>query len=82
MGGDEVHQCPHACTAVVSGARGDSQRPVQTKPQFAAFKRQLLRLRYRVRLMVETSSFNNVFLIAILANTIVLALEYDGMSPK
>jgi hypothetical protein len=51
-------------------------------PVHAALKRTALRLRYRVRLLVETAAFNNLFLGAILANTVVLALEHDGMTSK
>ena len=48
----------------------------------AAAKRQLLRAQYRIRLLVESSYFNSLFVVAILANTALLAMEYDGMSPE
>lgn len=41
-------------------------------------KRQFLRLQFRLRLLVDHPAFNNFFLLAILVNTILLALEYDG----
>ena len=42
----------------------------------------MLRAQYRVRLLVESSTFNNAFLVAILANTLVLAIEHDGIRPR
>jgi hypothetical protein len=41
-----------------------------------------LRFQYRVRLVVESSAFNNLFLAAILGNSLVLAIEHDGMSAE
>lgn len=51
-----------------------------THPLPAALKRLWLRGQYRVRLLVESGPYNSLFLVAILANTIVLAIEHDGMS--
>lgn len=53
-----------------------------TPPARAAVKRQLLRAQYRLRLVVESSAFNAVFLAAILVNTVLLAIEHDGMSEE
>lgn len=53
-----------------------------TPPARAAVKRQLLRAQYRLRLVVESSAFNGVFLAAILVNTVLLAIEHDGMSEE
>lgn len=52
---------------------------VQDLPRF---KRTLLRAQYRVRALVCSSAFNNIFLFAILLNTVALAIVYDGMSPQ
>lgn len=49
---------------------------------YTAIKRQLLRAQYRLRLLVESSAFNAVFLGAILVNTVLLAIEHDGMSKE
>ena len=46
-----------------------------------ALRRAWLRAQYRVRLVVESQLFGNIFLCAILANTVVLAIEHDGMAP-
>lgn len=43
-------------------------------------KRLLLRFQYRVRALVCSSWFNNFFLLAIILNTVALAIVYDGMS--
>jgi hypothetical protein len=43
-------------------------------------KRTWLRLLFRIRLYVHATWFSNVMLLAIIANTAVLAMEYDGMS--
>lgn len=50
-------------------------------PLRAAAAHAWLRAQYRVRLLVESGAFTNLFLAAILANTVVLAIEHDGMSP-
>lgn len=42
-------------------------------------KRQWLRFQFRLRVVVEHNMFNNGFLLAIIVNTILLALEYDGV---
>jgi hypothetical protein len=44
------------------------------------FKRTLLRAQYRVRVLVCSSWFNNFFLLAIILNTVALAIVYDGMT--
>lgn len=38
-----------------------------------------LKAMFRARLLVNTPSFNNTMLAIIVANTVVLAMEYDGM---
>jgi hypothetical protein len=42
----------------------------------------MLRAQYRVRALVCSSAFNTIFLVAILLNTVALAIVYDGMSPQ
>ena len=54
--------------------------PISPHPRPAGAKRKWLRFQYRVRLVVESSAFNNLFLVGILANSLVLAMEHDGMS--
>lgn len=46
------------------------------------FKRMLLMGQYRVRALVTSGWFNNIFLLAIILNTVALAIVYDGMSPE
>ncbi len=55
--------------------------PKLPPPTPPAIKRQWLRFQYRTRLVVESSAFNNLFLMAILGNAALLAVEYDGMRP-
>lgn len=43
-------------------------------------KRALLRAQYRVRMVVCSGWFNTVFLLAIVLNTVCLAIVFDGMS--
>jgi len=71
-----------SCVPLVSTAAraGASSRAPHPPP--AGIKRQWMRFQYRVRLMVEAPLFNNLFLVAILANTVLLAVEHDGMSPE
>ncbi len=38
-----------------------------------------LKAMFRARLLVNTPTFNNAMLAVIVANTVVLAMEYDGM---
>lgn len=64
----QPRQMPQRCT------------PSALHCQHAAVKRQLLRAQYRLRLLVESSAFTAVFLGAILVNTVLLAIEHDGMS--
>lgn len=52
---------------------------VQDLPKF---KRVLLKGQYRVRALVTSGWFNNIFLLAIILNTVALAIVYDGMSPE
>jgi hypothetical protein len=44
------------------------------------FKRALLKAQYRVRWVVTSTWFNNIFLALIILNTVALAIVYDGMS--
>jgi len=44
------------------------------------WKRALLGAQYRVRVLVCSSWFNNIFLLAIILNTVALAIVYDGMT--
>ena len=86
-------QRPRLCvTAQASQVVGPASHPAviiqppcccRRRPSpLAAVKRAVLRAQYRVRLLVESPAFNNVFLVAILANTVVLAIEHDGMRPR
>lgn len=45
-------------------------------------KRTRLRAQYRVRWVVTSSWFNNIFLLLIILNTVALAVVYDGMSSE
>lgn len=45
-------------------------------------KRTMLRAQYRVRWVVTSSWFNNIFLLLIILNTVALAIVYEGMSPE
>jgi hypothetical protein len=36
--------------------------------------------RFRLRKVAEHRAFNNIMMLAILASTVMLAMEYDGMS--
>jgi hypothetical protein len=40
------------------------------------------RAQYRVYLLVESGIFSQFFLMCILTNTLLLAMEYDGMPPS
>lgn len=58
---------------------------VMTSQEFDEFvshlpnpQRSWLRLQFRLRLLCESNMFNNVFLLLIIVNTALLALEYDG----
>lgn len=46
------------------------------------FKRTLLKIQYRVRALVTSGWFNNIFLLMIILNTVALAIVYDNMSPE
>lgn len=67
--------CGHQATALLIAAFCLSQ-------DLPRFKRTLLKAQYRVRALVTSSWFNNIFLLAILLNTVALAIVYDGMSPE
>jgi hypothetical protein len=43
-------------------------------------KRYAMMLQYRIRVVVCSSWFNNIFLLAIIANTVVLAMTHEGMT--
>jgi hypothetical protein len=45
-------------------------------------KRRLMMMQYRVRMLVCSDWFNNLFLLAIAANTVCLAITYHGMSAQ
>ncbi|WIA28050.1 hypothetical protein OEZ86_010635 [Tetradesmus obliquus] len=45
-----------------------------------AAKRYAMMLQYRIRVLVTSSMFNNIFLLAIIANTVALALTHEGMT--
>jgi hypothetical protein len=45
-------------------------------------KRTLLKMQYRVRALVTSGWFNNIFLLIIILNTVALAIVYDNMSPE
>lgn len=47
----------------------------QDQPPLQRF---LMRSQFRVRLMVQKPWFDNMFLMLIIFNTILLAMEYDG----
>ncbi|WIA07983.1 hypothetical protein OEZ85_007455 [Tetradesmus obliquus] len=47
-----------------------------------AAKRYAMMLQYRIRVLVTSSMFNNIFLLAIIANTVALALTHEGMTHK
>jgi hypothetical protein len=42
--------------------------------------RYAMMLQYRIRVLVCSSWFNNIFLLAIIANTVVLAMTHEGMT--
>lgn len=44
------------------------------------YKRWPMMLQYRLRVLVCSSWFNNIFLLAIVLNTVALAMTYEGMS--
>lgn len=86
-----THAHPHAHTHTRppdSRLNSRLQPTRQNNPQeFSEFvasepwaKRQWLKLLFRVRQAVNRPWFGNIMLLAIVANTIVLAMEFDGMS--
>jgi hypothetical protein len=70
---------------LTSSAHGFESRHVATDcsvQDLPRLKRTLLRGQYRVRALVCSSAFNNIYLVAILLNTVALAIVYDGMSAQ
>jgi hypothetical protein len=70
---------------LTSSAHGFESRHVATDcsvQDLPRLKRTLLRGQYRVRALACSSAFNNIYLVAILLNTVALAIVYDGMSAQ
>ncbi len=57
-----------------------SQQFDESLAKYSWFTRKYLMLQYRVRMLVEAPLFTNLFLWAIVGNTLILAMSYDGMS--
>lgn len=68
--------CQTSCFAFVDSGPQEFDDFVSDLPYV---KRQWLRFQFRLRVVVEHNMFNNGFLLAIIVNTILLALEYDGV---
>lgn len=64
---------PHLNSQVMSVAEFD-----EFTRNFPTLKRMWVRFQFRLRLLVSHNMFNQFFLVAILVNTVLLALEYDG----
>eukprot|EP00798_Chlamydomonas_sp_ICE-L_P015919 gene15919-22053_t len=67
----------------ISSGQGDRGLQAREFDEFVAdmplWQRSWLKLQFRLRKFVMHPMFDNIFLIVILINTIMLAMEYDGM---
>jgi hypothetical protein len=54
--------------------------PCRAPQDVPGLRRWLLMAQYRVRMLVCSSWFNNLFLLAIMLNTVCLAMVFEGMS--
>jgi hypothetical protein len=66
---------PYDCTAVPQ----EFDELVAGEPPL---RRLHLRTMFRARVLVQSNSFSYFMLAVIFANTVALAMEYDGMSPS